>query len=182
MASENYREAALAAVERMERSLARADAEDQWGKLAATVSGGLLQYAEMVLQQHGLEPAERTALLRWLQLRYLEQVAALDPSLQKALGEFLSLGRRTMDEMMAAACALQYKLHLRSWCEQVVHDPALAEAGEPLDPGQVNRLLVRVAARCTERLPQWSRDGLTPRTLDSQQYQLLGVDFTPTES
>lgn len=181
MGNDDYLSVAKEVVLRMEQSLAQADAASEWGEVARSVTRGLERFVDLMATHRGLTPGGRAALLRWLQVRYLRVVAAMNPSVERALREFLTSGRRTMDQALPAACALQIKLHVRTWCEEVLRDPATVADGGPKDVGHVGRVLDEVADLCRDRLDQWDRDGIEPATLSADQFQVLGQDFSLAE-
>ncbi len=176
-----YLDAAKAAVVRLEESLAQADASDQWRRMAHEVTAGLERFVDLLGQHRELSPAARSALLRWLQVRYLAAVAALDASVEDAMREFLAPRRRTMEHALTAACSLQTKLHVRSWCEQALADPAVAEAGSPQDLGHVGRILDELADACRAQLARWDDQGVDLEAPPAEQYQVLGHDYPPAE-
>lgn len=182
MGNEDYIAVAREAVQRMEESLAQADASGEWAEVARSVTRGLEKFVGLVAQHRGLEPDQQGALLRWLQVRYLRAVAALDPSVEKALREFLSSRRRTLDQVLPAACALQIKLHVRTWCEEALRVPATVAAGGPKDVGHVGRILGEVADLCAARLERWDEEGVEPGGLPREQFQVLGHGFSKTEN
>ena len=175
-----YLDAAKAAILHLEESLAQADASDQWRQMARAVKVGLEQFVDLLGQHRELQPAARSALLRWLEVRYLATVAALDPSVEQALRQFLAERRRTLEHALTAACSLQSKLHVRSWCEQALADPATAEAGGPKDLGHVGRILAEVADACRAQLSRWDDDGIHLAALPADEFRVLDQDYPPT--
>jgi len=161
--------------------LAQADAAGEWAEVARSVTRGLEQFLDILGQHRELPPRDKATLLRWLQARYLRSVTALDPSVEQSLREFLTARRRTMDHVLAAACSLQIKLHVRTWCEQALRDPDTVVAGGPTDVGHVGRLLDEVADQLRAALERWDREGVALDALPAEEFAVLGQDFSTAE-